>query len=181
MKPGDSWFVDQYTQEYSRSIDPMIGGHYDAYYYQMVDYIRQYKGVRPSPEVQGNMTITIDGDFKDWQDVKPEYRDSKGDVFHRDHPGWGRIKSYTNFTGRNDFVLLKVARDDEKIYFYAETDKPLTRATDKNWMLLFIDSDGDYQTGWEGYDYLVNHEVIDGERSIIKRYDAKQKCWSKSK
>ena len=42
-------FVDQYTQEYSRDIEPMKGGHGDDYYYQLVSYVRRYKGVRQPP------------------------------------------------------------------------------------------------------------------------------------
>ena len=38
-------FVDEFDQEHSRDIEPMKGGHGDNYYYQMVDYIRRYKGL----------------------------------------------------------------------------------------------------------------------------------------
>lgn len=30
-------FVDQFNQENSRDVEPMRGGHWDTYYYQMVD------------------------------------------------------------------------------------------------------------------------------------------------
>ena len=39
-------FVDQYSQEYSRDIEPMRGGHADNYYWQLVANVRRYKGIR---------------------------------------------------------------------------------------------------------------------------------------
>ena len=73
-------FVDQFTQEYSRDIEPMKGGHADHYYYQMVSYIRRYKGVRRPPAARGPRMIAIDGRFDDWADVQPEYRDDRGEI-----------------------------------------------------------------------------------------------------
>ena len=42
-------FVDQYTQEYSRDIEPMRGGHGDNYYYQLAARVRQFNCVRALP------------------------------------------------------------------------------------------------------------------------------------
>jgi len=174
---GGSFFVDSYDQEFSRDIEPMKGGYGDSYYYQMTDFIRQYKGVRTLPHSGPARTIAIDGDFSEWTTVTPEYFDTIGDTHHRDHPGWGRIKSYTNFTGRNDFTSAKVARDIRNMYFYVRTDKPISPSTDKNWMLLFIDADANPKTGWKGYDYLVNHEIKNGTHSFLKQYDPKSNSW----
>jgi len=56
-------FIDMYNQEYSRDIEPMKGGHTDNYYFQMVDYIRQFKGVNlpplpSSPKTDNRQTST---------------------------------------------------------------------------------------------------------------------------
>jgi hypothetical protein len=164
----DALFVDQYSQEYSRDIEPMQGGHTDNYYYQMVANIRRYKGVRKPQPSTAAKTIAIDGCFEDWNGVGPEYRDAVGDTVHRDHLGFGRIR-YTNTTGRNDLALMKVARDAENVYFYARTADPLTPQTDKDWMLLFIDIDADASTGWEGYDYVVNLDVFEENTTSLHR------------
>ena len=153
---GSSWFVDQYNAEYSRDIEPMKGGYGDSYYYQMIGKIRQFEGVRPPEVTSDAQTITIDGDFAEWQNTTPEYRDHLDDTLHRDELGWGDFMRYTNFTGRNDFVASKVARDDSYVYFYVRTMHDITPYSDSNWMMLFIDSDQNNSTGWEGYDYLVN-------------------------
>lgn len=159
-------FVDQFTQEYSRDIEPMVGGHADSYYYQMVDYIRKFKGARPLPTAGPKKTIRIGEGFADWAAVTPEYRDDIGDTMHRDHPGYGQ--TYTNTTGRNDFVLMKVARDDKFVYFYARTREPITAHTDPRWMMLFINTDCDHKTGWEGYDFVVNRRVVDGNTTLLE-------------
>lgn len=163
----DALFVDQYDHEYSRDIEPMKAGHTDTYYYQMISCIRRYKGLSDPPKPFAPGPISIDGDFSDWTAVIPEYRDTIGDTAHRAHRGYGQT-FYRNTTGRNDIVLCKVAHDPQYISFYVETADPLTPHTDPNWMLLFIDADQNTQTGWHGYDYLVNFSVIDAAKTTVK-------------
>jgi hypothetical protein len=170
LPKGDTFFVDTYSQEYSRDIEPMKGGHTDNYYYQMIAGIRRYKGVR-APESAGKpKTIAIDGKFDDWANVAPEFRDVIGDTEPRDSKGWGSAGTYVNETGRNDIVRLKVARDAKYLYFYAETKANLTPATDPNWMLIFIDSDRNPATGWNGYDYLINRPVLDSRTTTLCKW-----------
>jgi hypothetical protein len=170
------YFVDQYNAEFNRSIQPMKGGYTDNYYMQMVENIRRYKGVRPIPILNGLCSIKIDGNFTDWDKMNIEYRDSKGDTFHRDYDGYGGLH-YTNNTGRNDIITCKVAVDKDNVYFYAETNEPLTSYTGNNWMLLFIDADKNPNTGWYGYDYLINKKVIDDRTTMLMRYDSTKKAW----
>jgi len=161
-------FVDTFNQENGRDIEPMKGGHGDNYYYQMVSCIRRFKGVRPTPVATPPKTINLDGDFSQWDDVGPEYRDDIGDTFHRDHPGYNTVTRYVNRTGRNDFVVLKVARDARFIYFYARTKEPITPHSDPNWMVLFLDIDCVSGTGWHGYDFAVNRRVKDSITSFLE-------------
>jgi len=166
------FFVDQYNAEFNRSIQPMKGGYTDNYYMQMAENIRRYKGVRPLPELKGFTPIKIDGNFNDWKAIKTEYRDTKGDVAHRDYNGYGGLH-YKDTSGRNDIVTCKIGVDNTNINFYAETDQKLTPSSGKNWMLLFIDADKNANTGWYGYDFMVNKKVIDGKTTTLYRYDAK--------
>ncbi len=162
-------FVDEYTQEYSRDCEPMRGGHGDNYYYQLTAWIRRYKGVRQPPTAPGPTSIVVDGSFEDWQNVRPEFRDTIGDTAHRNHQGYGRTV-YRNETGRNDFVLMKAAYDRKNIYFFVQTLNPITPRTDHNWMLLFIDTDRDARTGWFGYDFAVNLEVPGETDTTLKAW-----------
>ncbi len=163
------FFVDQYNAEFNRCLQPMKGGYTDNYYMQMAENIRRYKGVRPIPELIGLRSIKINGDFADWAGVEVEYRDTVGDTFHRDYDGYGGLH-YTNSTGRNDIITSKVAVDRDSVYFYVETKTPLTPRTGSNWMLLLIDADQNPDTGWYGYDYLVNQRVIDDKTTTLQRY-----------
>ena len=168
LKPGESYFVDEYNQEYSRDIEPMRGGHGDNYYYQMVANIRRYKGVRPPPKPSGPKTIRIDVGFEQWRDVRPEFLDDIGDTVHRNHPGWDDL-TYVNNTGRNDFELLKVARDARNLYFYARTHQAITPPTGDNWMLLLLNTDGNPHTGWNGYDFIVNRVRKGSSVAVVER------------
>ena len=161
-------FVDQATQNFSRDIEPMKDGHGDSYYMQMIGHIRQFKGMHSLPQISGHKTIRLNGDFTQWQDVLPEYRDYARDTVVRNHPGHGEL-TYTDHTGRNDFVALKVARDSEAIYFYARTAQPITHHTDPNWMMLFLNTDGNADTGWEGYNYVINRSVLDASTTLLER------------
>jgi len=163
-------FVDQYNAEFNRTISPMKGGYTDNYYMQMAQNIRRYKGVRSIPVNKGMNAVTVDGNFEDWSKVKVEYRDTKGDVAHRDAYGYASIH-YRDSSGRNDILMSKVSMDKEYVSFYVETASEMTPCTDSNWMLLLIDADQNTSTGWYGYDILINKNVIDGSTTEILKYE----------
>jgi hypothetical protein len=54
------------------------------------------------------------------------------------------------------------------LYFYARTREPITPFSDSNWMMLFIDIDGDTATGWHGYDFVVNRRVMDADTTVLE-------------
>ncbi len=169
-RPNSNYFfIDQYNQEFNRTVQPMKGGYTDNYYMQMAQNIRNYKGIRPIPVNRGLNTVRINGRFDDWATVKVEYRDTIGDVAHRDYPSYGQ-EHYVNTSGRNDIITSKAAVDEKNLYFYVQTNKPVTPYTDPNWMLLFIDADQNASTGWYGYDYVINRTVIDGNTTTISKY-----------
>ena len=164
------FFVDQYNAEFNRCIQPMRDGYTDNYYMQMAQNIRKYKGVRSVPVQKGFHKTKIDGEFDDWAKVLNEFRDTKGDTFHRDHNGYGGLH-YTNESGRNDIITSKVSVNRYTISFYAETADKLSPSSDRNWMLLLIDADNNPQTGWFGYDFIINKNVIDATTTTLMRYD----------
>lgn len=158
---------DQCCQEYSRDIEPMKGGHGDNYYYQLVNNVRRFKGLKPRPALSAPKTAIIDGSFGDWEDVSPEYLDHLDMKEPRDHRGYGSTH-YTNHSGRNDIILSKVCRDNENLYFYVETAEDISSPSTK-WMMLFIDIDRDRKTGWEGYDFVVNRKAPGDRKAILEK------------
>jgi len=134
-----------------------------------VSNIRRYKGARPIPTPTAPTTINIGVDFQQWETVGPSFIDHVGDVEHRDEIGYNNNLTYKDDSGRNDIVMTKVARDSNKVYFYARTNQSLTNTTSSpNWMLLFIDADRNYTTGWEGFDVVVNRH-IDGRLTTVEK------------
>jgi hypothetical protein len=172
-------FVDEYNWEKSRDIEPVKswGSKADAYYIQLVNNVRKFKGMKVQEPASGYKTISMKN-LNDWTEVKPEYWDYKGDIMWRNAPGPGDSTSI-NQTGRNDIVLAKVARDKDYIYFYVETADNLTSKTDPKWMRLWIDIDHNKTTGWEGYDFVINRVSTGGsaviEKSINNGWD-----WAKA-
>ena len=171
-------FVDEFSAEKSRDIEPVKswGNKGDVYYLQLISNIRKYKGMAVEEAASPAKTITMN-DRNSWNDVKPEYLSYKGNVIHRNHPGQGTSLTYTNATGRNDIIKAKVARDKDFIYFYVETAAALTDKSDPKWMRLFIDIDRNKNTGWEGYDFLINRNTPTDSVSIEKS----EKNWSWNK
>jgi hypothetical protein len=141
----------------------------DAYYYQLVSNIRRYKGARPIPTPSAPTTINIGPDFQQWETVSPSFIDHVGDVEHRDEIGYNNNSRYKDDSGRNDIVMTKVARDSNNVYFYAGTNQSLTNtSSSRNWMLLFIDVDRNFRTGWEGFDIVVNRHINGSFTSVEK-------------
>ena len=168
LPKGGTFFVDTYSQEYSRDIEPMKGGHGDTYYYQLVNFIRRYKGAPVLPLVSSR-PITIDGKFDDWREVTPGFADTVGDPVRRDHPGWQGQPKFINTSGRNDLAVAKVSCDGTNVYFYIRTVDPITPRIDPNWMLLYIDADQNPRTGWLGYDFVVNHLPAGATTAMLER------------
>ncbi len=162
-------FVDEFNQEFSRDIEPMIGGHGDNYYYQMVSFIRRYKGAEKSPAVSGPKTIDLKADFTQWTDVHPEYRDNIGDTFHRDSVGWSKDLHYVNNSGRNDLTAMKLARDSDFVYFYVRTKDPITPFTDPHWMMLFLKVGVDPGPNWAGYQFVLNRAPASADTSVLEQ------------
>jgi len=168
-KPGGPLiFVDQFDEEHSRDIEPMKGGHIDHYYWQLIANVRRYKGALSLPIASGPISVRTAGGFEQWQDVAPEFRDHINETIPRDFDGAAGLH-YTHRTGRNDFEMCKVARDNESVYFYVKTREPIIPASDPNGMWLLIDADQDASTGWQGYDFIVNRRTNDDGTTVLER------------
>jgi hypothetical protein len=139
--------------------------------------VRRFKGCAPLPKASAPKTIAIEGRFDHWRDVGPEFQDRVGDTAPRDHGGTTGQR-YSDHTGRNDLAAMKVARDDDNVYFYVRTREPITPRTDPNWMQLLIDADQNAATGWEGYDFIVNRVVESDGTTWLENWDSGRR-WKK--
>lgn len=147
-------FPDQFNDENSRDAEPSRGDLKDHYYYQMVNFIRQYKGVRAIPVASVNKTIDIAKGTEQWKDVTPYYAAYIGNTGNRDFKGYTDYY-YTDFSGRNDIIGTQMTRDADNIYLLIECASDITPYTDPLWMHVYLDTDAG-QTGWESFDYVIN-------------------------
>ena len=154
-------FVDQYNAEYSRDCEPSAGILKDHYYYQLTNYIRQFKGTNPIEKATWEKLIDVNGGYGQWADVGPVYNDYFGlpdrDALGYKDPTTGKRYHYTNDSGRNDIYDAKVARDYENVYFMVRTVEDLTPYTDAYWMRLYLDM-GESDTNWENYEFILNKQ-----------------------
>jgi hypothetical protein len=174
--PEHSWFCDSASPEYSRDIEPTLtGGLDDHYYMQLVNNIRRYKGIEAGSGFTPPRTIAA---FDDWNGVDTAFTDYTGDTRDRNHPGAPLTVTYTNYTGRNDFHILKNAWDEQNVYFQAETVTPITPPEGDNWMQLYLNTDRCYETGWLGFDFRVTggntlQRYADGVWTALRTIDCR--------
>ncbi len=159
---------DQCNDEFSRDIEPTKGDLQDHYYYQLVNYVRQYKGVRPIPTPSVKATVDITADNTQWNTVEPYYASYIGNTNDRDAIGYAQVR-YTEYSGRNDIVGSRVARDDEFVYFYVECNDTITPYTDPLWMNLYIDCDQD-NAGWNTFDFILNKTSPTADKAVLETF-----------
>lgn len=170
MYKSPRWIVlmDEYNIENSRDIEPMKGGYRDAYYFQMMNFVRRWKGLPAPAKAKGVCNLSAAGV---WDRVSPVYREMTGDSAPRDWPGYDACGRYVNRTCRNEFKTLQVAvGTDGRIYFRAETVKPLVGCGegDDRWMELLVKVPN-RKTDALGYTYRV-HGRPDraAEREVVR-------------
>ena len=164
-----NWILlqDECDIENSRDIEPMRGGYHDAYYFQLISFVRRFKGL-PEPALARKFTsIDMEGDWSQWESVSPRYVEYTGDVAERFHKGYDACGVYENKTGRNEFVELRVAVDEKSVVFYAKTSENITAPAGENWMNIFVKVRPDKRKGWEGFQYLINRKAgANGKTSV---------------
>lgn len=164
---GESFFVDVYSPEFSRDLEPSAHPSVrDNYYLQLVSNVRRYRGVSPIPAPTVARTIDIAGPFSQWDDETVEYRDDIADTHFT-----GNAEQTPNALARptHDLRRAKVIKDSRNIYFYIETTNPISdAATTPRWMRLLLNTDLNYTSGWSGYDYTVAIDPSTGRYSLMK-------------
>ncbi len=162
-------FPDQFSDEYSRDIEPSSGVLKDHYYYQLVANIRRFKGMDKPVATTGGSTINIFGSDSQWDNITNEYNHYTNSTRLRNADSWQGIH-YESDTMRNDFKNIKVTYDKENVYFRIETVEDITPYTDKGWMRLLIDTDPTGETpNWEGFEYVINRENATDREIIIEK------------
>ncbi len=147
-------FPDQFSDEFSRDIEPADGILKDHFYNQLAANIRRFKGIS---------TGTADEDG-----AKTYYHYTNG-TYRRDSDGW-QGEHFTSDTMRNDFVKAQVRDDGSFIYLTIYTKENITPHTDNAWMRIFIDTDNSgVSPHWEGFEYVVNRDNSTANTVTVER------------
>ena len=162
-------FADEYTDEYSRDIEPTKGKLKDYYYYQFVSYVRRFKGSNPAPEATAAKRIDVRGAVSQWDNVGPYYVAYTGNTFDRNAKGYGSLV-YTDESGRNDIKGAKMARDGENLYIMIECENDISPYTDPDWMVVYLDTDSDGLNGWESFDYVINKTPAGKDELTLEKF-----------
>ena len=163
-------FPDQFSDEYSRDIEPAKGILKDHYYYQLVANVRKFKGMdKPYLTAKSGTTIDILGADSQWDNITNSYNHYINSTRKRNADSWQGVH-YESDTMRNDFKNVKVTYDTDNVYFRIETVDDITPYTDKAWMRLFIDTDSMGKvSSWEGFEYVINRENATESQVVIEK------------
>ena len=164
---GEYMLCDAATKEYSRDIEPMAGGYQDAFYLQLIDNIRRYKGLGTSVEGEPRHAIRTGGPVSQWDDVSYVVRNVDSRQIARDAYGVTKSIRYTHPAPDNRLIEVRVAHDARNIFFYLKAKDAFTEPDQTGkWLNIFIGCGTPSAKGWEGYEYLVGSSVSDGSVSV---------------
>ena len=165
-------FVDCFNEEYSNDTEPMMGGYKDAFFFQLIQNIRKYKGISGTMPAPAMKTINIYNDTSQWNDITNIYRNIGSLNYGRNSAGFAvNGPTYTLPVPNNNLQEIKVTNDADNIYFYIRSENNITAyvSGQTNWMNLFIGTNQLSRQGWEGYSYIINREPnVNGTTSIEK-------------
>ncbi len=169
---NDSFFVDTFSEEYSRDIEMMKGGYEDNYVIQTLLNTRQFRYSEAKHYLYPLHTMTLtDFSREAWAEVQSEYRDLVGDALARDYRDAFSTTTYIDTSNRNDIASVHVTHDAENIYVRVETAAPITayNGTDPNWMNLLIQTQDSGEESFAGFQYIVNRKPDGNGNTTIER------------
>ncbi len=161
--------VDQFNEEYSRDIEPCVNEKVaDNFYMQTIRNVKAFNYSEAKHYVYPKTTVDMSRDGDEWKNIRA-YVDFTSDCKERDSVGMVRTMKYVDKSGRNDIETVKVARDDEYLYFRVTTKDDITEYTqgDEKWMNVLIKTDNGTSL-WNGYNYVLNRSVSGGKTAVMK-------------
>lgn len=169
---NDSYFVDTFSEEYSRDIEMMKGGYGDNFVVQTLINTRKYKYSEAKHYKYDLKTMPLD-DFsaEAWKDVKSEYKDPVGDALARDYRDAFSTTTYVDNSNRNDISSVRIAHDTANLYVRLETAEAVTayNGTDKNWMNLLIQTENGGENSFAGFQYIVNRSPDGSGKTSVEK------------
>lgn len=164
---GEYMLCDAANLEYSRDIEMMKGGYNDAFFIQLIKNVRQFKGLDANTETFEKHTIDLDGGIEQWEEIDAVYRNIGETSYGRNYRGCTVSLRYNMDAPRNNLQTIKVAHDDEYLYFLIQAEGNITAPDNQtNWCNILIGTGKPSLKGWESYEYIVNRSVNGNSASI---------------
>lgn len=170
MYDGTEYYtVDQFNEEYSRDIEPSMNTTVaDNFYLQTIRNVKAFNYSEAKHYKYPKTTIDTSCDAEAWKNIRA-YVDFTGECKDRDYYSIIKTKKYTDNSGRNDIESIKVARDDNYMYFRVTTVDNITEyeSGDTGWMNILLKTDNGVAS-WNGYNYVINRSVSGNTTKIMK-------------
>lgn len=167
---GMPFFVDTFSQNYSRDVEFMKGGYGDNFYLQTADNIRRYKYTK-AKHYEYHCVSPASPDDRLWEGVRA-YRDPAGDCADRNSAGFCSSVRYADNSGRNDIVSVQATHDGENLYLKIVCAAPIAprEQGDETFLNVLLGTEAEgYRYG--GFQFLVNR-LQEGSRSLVERITA---------
>ena len=164
-------FVDQYNAEFNRYHPADEGRLHRQLLHADGPEHPPLQGRPADPGIGGSAQMPIDGRFRRLGRTSPSNTATRSAT---PSTATTRVTAACTIWTIRAATTSSPARSPWRrglVYFYAETNEPLTPHTGDNWMLLLIDADRNPETGWYGYDFLMNKKVVDDKTTTLMRYD----------
>lgn len=167
---GDEYMLcDAADKEFSRDIEPMKGGYEDAFYIQMIQNIRKYKGIKDPGRVFQSKMININKGNEQWGTVDAVYRNIDTNTYERNSYGAAKTVKYYQKKPLNNLQEIRVTHDADNFYFFIRCGENIVRKQgENNWMNLFLGIGDPTLKGWSGYDYVIGRNYQNDKVSIGK-------------
>ena len=152
---GRVGFVDTADEEFSRDIEPPKGdGYQDAFYLQLCDNIRRFKGIKGDMPKPALKSLPLAPDPAAWEGCAVYASAALG--LARSWAGVGRNLRYEQPAPRNKIKSVRVANDKGSVQFLIECENALRECASADFMNLYIGCGTPSLKGWEGYSFAAS-------------------------
>jgi len=166
-------FVDSFNIALSRDIEPMSGGYNDAFYVQLIQNIRKYKGITAKLPKAVKSTIDINGDLSNWDNITNIYRNISKTGYERNSVDFTNKTKLEFAAPKNSINEIRMTNDSDNIYVLIKTDQNIVLDTlSKNFLNLFIGVSDVSNQGWNSYSYVINRTPNNEGKTSLEKIDA---------
>ena len=155
---GEYMLCDAADLEYSRDIEPMVGGYEDAFYLQLIRNVRAFKGVKGETRPARRNIDIFSSDAAQWEGS--EQYNKIGPEIERNNTGCCAQLVYRQSAPLNAIKKVNAADDGQKLYFRIESQYAL-KDSDKGFMNVYLGAGVPSQKGFYSYSHVIR--PIDGK------------------